>query len=48
MAKLGDLLTALLKNSLKISPKKCQVFKIELQFMGNVIFIKDRKALLKH
>ena len=31
MAKLEDLLRALLKNGLKISPKKCQFFKTELQ-----------------
>ena len=37
------LLKALLKNGLKISPKKCQLFKTELQYMGNV-FIKGRKV----
>ena len=42
MATLEHLLKALLKNGLKISPKKCQLFKIELQYMGNIIFIKDR------
>ena len=31
MSKLEDLLKALLKNSLKISPKKCQLFRRELQ-----------------
>ena len=46
MAKL-DLLKALLKNGLKISPKKCQLFKTELQYMGNIIFIKDRKVCVK-
>ena len=29
---------------LQISPRKCQLFKTELQYMGNIIFIKDRKA----
>ena len=47
MAKLEDLLKALLKNGLKISPKKCQLFKLELQYMGNIIFIKDRKVCVK-
>ena len=47
MAKLEDLLKTLLKNSLKISLKKCQLFKTELQYMGNVIFIKDRKVCIK-
>ena len=40
MAKLEDLLKALVKNRLKISPKKCQLFKKELQYMRNTIFIK--------
>ena len=47
MTKLEDLLKALLKNGLKISPKKCQLFKTELQYMGNTIFIKDRKVCVK-
>ena len=47
IAKLEDLLKALLKNSLKISPKKCQLFQTELQYMGNIIFIKDRKVCVK-
>ena len=47
MTKLEDLLKAFLKNGLKISPKKCQLFKTELQYMGNVIFKKDRKVCLK-
>ena len=36
-----------MKNGLKISPKKCQLFKTELQYMGNIIFIKDRKVCIK-
>ena len=47
MAKLEDLLKALLMNGLKISPKKCQLFKTELQYMGNIKFIKDRKVCIK-
>ena len=39
MDKLEDLLKALLKNGLKISPKKCQLFRTNLQYMGNEIFI---------
>ena len=45
--KLEDLLKALCKNGLKISPKKCQLFKRELQYMGNTIFIKDRRVCVK-
>ena len=33
MNKLEDLLKALLKNGLKISPKRCQIFKTSLQYM---------------
>ena len=47
MAKLEDLLKALLKNGLKISQKRSQLFKTDLQYMGNVIFIKDRKVCVK-
>ena len=42
-----DLLKAFLKNKLKISPMKCQLYRIELQYMGNTIFIKDRRVCVK-
>ena len=45
--KLEELLKALCKNGLKISPKKCQLFKTELQYMGNTMFIKDRCVCVK-
>ena len=45
--KLEDLLKALYKNGLKISPKKCWLFKTELQYMGNKISIKDRRICVK-
>ena len=44
IAKLEDLLKALLKNSLKMSPKKCQLFRTNLHYMGNEIFIKDKQV----
>ena len=47
IAKLEDLLKALRKNGLKISPKKCQLFRTELQYMWNTIFIKDRTVCVK-
>ena len=47
MDKLEDLLKALRKNDLKISPKKCQLFRTELQYMGNTIFIKERRVCIK-
>ena len=37
MKKLEDLLKALLKNGLKICPKKYQLFRKQLQYMGNTI-----------
>ena len=45
--KLEDLLNALLKNGLKISPKKCQLFKTSLQYMGNEIFIDNKRVCVK-
>ena len=45
--KLIDLLQALGKNGLKISLKKCQLFKTELQYMGNSIIIKEKGVCLK-
>ena len=44
---LEDLLKALCKHGLKISPKKCQLFKTQLQYMGNTIFIEDRHECVK-
>ena len=45
--KLEDLLKALRKNGLKISPKKCQLFKTEMQYMGNTIFISNIRVCVK-
>ena len=47
MRKLEDLLKALLKNGLKISPRKCQLFKTELQYIGNTIFIQGKRVCVK-
>ena len=47
IAKLEDLLKALLKNGLKISPKKCQLFRTNLHYMGNEIFIQNKRACVK-
>ena len=47
IAKLEDLLKALLENGLKISPKKCQLIRTELQYMGSTIFIQDRRVCIK-
>ena len=45
--KLEDLLKALPKNGLKISPKKCQLFKTNLQYMGNTIFIRNKRVCVR-
>ena len=45
--KLEDLLKALFKNGLKISPKKCQLFKTDLQCMGNTIFIRNKRVCVR-
>ena len=47
LAKLEDILKALHENGFKISPKRCQLFKRELQYMGNTIFIKDKRVCVK-
>ena len=47
IAKLEDLPKALLKNGLKISPKKCQLFRTNLPYMGNEIFIKSKRVCIK-
>ena len=45
--KLEDLLKALRNNGLEISPKNCQLFKTELQYMGNTIFIRNKGVHIK-
>ena len=44
MTKLEDSLRALLKKGLKISPKKCQLFRKELQYIGNTILIQEKRV----
>ena len=43
MNKLEDILNAILKNRLKISPTKCQLFRTSLQYMGNEIFVEKKR-----
>ena len=45
--KLEDILRALLKNGLKISPRKCQMFRANLHYMGNAIFIKHKRMCVQ-
>ena len=45
--KLEDLLRALCKNGLKISPKKCWLFKTDFQYMGNTFFIRDKRVCVR-
>ena len=42
MDKLKDLIKALLKNGLKISSKKCQLFRTNFQYMGNEINLQNK------
>ena len=42
-----DLLKALLKNGFKISPKKCQLFRTNLHYMGNETFIQNKRICIK-
>ena len=46
-AELEDLLKGLVKNGLKISPKKCQLFRTNLQHMDSTIFMKDKIVCVK-
>ena len=41
------MLNAFLKNRLKISPKKCQLFRKELQYMDSTIFIKEKTVCVR-
>ena len=45
--KLEDLLKALHKNGLKISPKKYQLFKTDRQYMGNTLFIRNKRVCVR-
>ena len=47
IAKLEDFLKALLKNGLKISPKKCQLLRTNLHYIGNEIFIQNKREYIK-
>ena len=47
ITKLEDLLKALLKNGLKISPNRCQLFRGNLHYMGNEIFIQNKRVCVK-
>ena len=47
MRKSEDLFKALLKNGLKISPRKCQLLKKELQYVGNTVFIQEKRVCVK-
>ena len=47
MRKLEDLLKTLLQKGLTISPRKCQLFRKELQYKGNTIFIQEKRVCVK-
>ena len=45
--KLEESLNALLKYHLKISPKKFQLFRTDLQYIGNTVFIERKRVCVK-
>ena len=47
MDKLEDLFKALLKNGLKIAPRMCQLFRTNLHYMGNEIFVQNKKVCVQ-
>ena len=47
MKKIGRLIKGSIENGLKILPKKCQLFKTSLQYMGKNIFIQNRKVCVQ-
>ena len=47
MAKLEDFIEGFAKEWTQNINKKCQLFKTELQYMGNTVFIKDRKVCVR-
>ena len=47
IAQLEDLLNPSLKSGLKLSPKKYLLFRKELQYMGDMVFIEDRRVCIK-
>ena len=44
---LKDMLKVLLIGILKISPKEWQLFRTEIQCMGNTFYIKDKRICIK-
>ena len=38
---------SVIENGLKISPRKCQLFRTNLQYMGNEIFIQNKRICVK-
>ena len=47
MDKLENLLRVLLKNGLKILPKKCQLLRTNLQYMDNEMFIQNKRVCVQ-
>ena len=45
--RLTNLSKAVIKHGLKILPKKCQLFKTNLVYVGNIFHIRDRKMTIR-
>ena len=43
---LEDLLNAMIKNGLKLSPKKCKLFQATLTYMGNEFVIRGKSVTI--
>ena len=46
MAIIENFLKAMIANGLKLSPKKCQLFKTSIEYMGNKMFIKEKRVCI--
>ena len=46
--RLTNLFKAVIKHGLKISPKKCQLFKTNVVYLGNVFHVKNRRLTIRH
>ena len=44
---IGGFIKGVIENGLKISPKKCQLFRTNLQYMGNEIFIQNKRVCVQ-
>ena len=46
LTQIEQFLKAMIANGLKLSPKKCQLFKASIDYMGNKMFIKNKRVCI--